>query len=60
MVTGTVSAYEPCWNSTAFPVVYPWRGGLLWTMATTDECTVLTSPASGRPAWHHAKPGEVA
>jgi hypothetical protein len=44
-----VEYYEPQWNSTTFPVAYTWHGARIWTLAGTDECTVITAPnAAGR------------
>jgi hypothetical protein len=44
IVTGVVEYYEPQWNSTTFPVAYTWHGARIWTLAGTDESTVITAP----------------
>jgi hypothetical protein len=49
IVTGVVEYYEPQWNSMTFPVAYTWHGARIWTLSSTDECTVIPAPdATGR------------
>jgi len=44
IVTGVVEYYEPQWNCMTFPVAYTWHGARIWTLAGTDDCTVITAP----------------